>query len=144
MLTIICGVPGSGKSTYVKRVAGPMTTIVCPDSIRKELTGSESDQSLNDEVFRVAYKRTADALGQGRHVIFDATNLTKKTRKTLIDIAWKTHCKAVYFDVPLAVCLERNAKRDRHVPEEVIRRMFTKYEHPTTSEGFVSCTRIAG
>ena len=43
---------------------------------------------------------------------------------------------AVFFDVPLAVCLERNSRRERVVAEDVLRRMAAKLKAPTFEEGF--------
>ena len=44
--------------------------------------------------------------------------------------------QAVYFDVPLEVCLERNSRRERVVQEEVMRRLAAKLKPPTFDEGF--------
>jgi predicted kinase len=78
----------------------------------------------------------------------DATNLTKYFRRLLLRIAQEFRCaaEALYFDVPLEVCLERNRRREnlltgplrdaRVVPEEAIRRMARRLEPPTREEGF--------
>ena len=44
--------------------------------------------------------------------------------------------EAVFFDVPLEVCLDRNARRHRVVPEEALAKMAAKLVPPTTEEGF--------
>lgn len=89
-LFIPVGISGSGKSR-LKRSLKTLKTSVCPDDIRKELTGSISDQSRNNEVFRIAFGRTAAALRKGENVYFDATNLRKDTINTLLSIADQTH-----------------------------------------------------
>ncbi len=43
---------------------------------------------------------------------------------------------AVFFDVPLEVCMERNLRRARVVPEDVMRRMAAKLRPPSFEEGF--------
>jgi predicted kinase len=49
---------------------------------------------------------------------------------------------AVFFDVPLEVCLERNRKRERQVKEEVVQRMAAKLKPPTFDEGFAKITVV--
>jgi predicted kinase len=44
--------------------------------------------------------------------------------------------QAVFFDVPLEVCLERNRKRERIVSEEMMRNMAQRLKAPTFDEGF--------
>jgi predicted kinase len=50
--------------------------------------------------------------------------------------------EAVFFDVPLAVCRERNARRRRVVPEEALAKMAGKLTPPTVEEGFARVTLI--
>jgi predicted kinase len=54
--------------------------------------------------------------------------------------------QAVFFDVPLAVCLERNAKRDRQVSDEVMHKMAERLKPPTFKEGFekITVVRVKG
>jgi predicted kinase len=50
--------------------------------------------------------------------------------------------QAVWFDVPLEVCMERNQRRDRVVPEEAMRRMGAKLKAPAFEEGFSKITVV--
>jgi predicted kinase len=50
--------------------------------------------------------------------------------------------QAVFFDVPLEVCLERNSKRDRSVSEDVMRKMGEKLKPPVFEEGFAKITVV--
>ena len=76
-LIIPIGISGSGKSRlynlnyqdYVK---------ICPDDIRKELTGSISDQSKNKEVFELAQQRIDDCIANDKNVFYDATNINQE------------------------------------------------------------------
>ena len=79
------GISGSGKSRYIKSLEGQGFIVVSPDDIRRELTGSISDQSRNSDVFPLAFKRTIDALNSGKSVIFDATNVSSYHRKSMLD-----------------------------------------------------------
>jgi predicted kinase len=50
--------------------------------------------------------------------------------------------QAVFFDVPLDVCLERNSKRDRSVSEDIMRKMGEKLKPPAFDEGFSKITVV--
>ena len=101
VLYVTMGISGSGKSTLIKKyLEGRESnglkpcTVICPDQIRKELTGSISDQSQNAKVFAVAYNRLREALKQGGIVIFDSTGLAGQTRKELLKIAHESDATA--------------------------------------------------
>jgi len=74
----------------------------------------------------------------------DATNLATNERRQWIKMAksfgYDVH--AVFFDVPLEVCLERNRKRDRQVKEELVQRMAAKLKAPSFDEGFSKVTVV--
>ncbi len=78
----------------------------------------------------------------------DATNLSAHERKQWIKMAMSFgyEVQAVFFDVPLAVCLERNAKRDRQVSDEVMHKMAERLKPPTFKEGFekITVVRVKG
>ena len=74
----------------------------------------------------------------------DATNLSPHERRSWIklahDFGYEAH--AVFFDVPPEVCIERNRKRERNVPEDVMQRMATKLRPPKFEEGFAKITVV--
>ncbi|HEY1264785.1 MAG TPA: AAA family ATPase, partial [Terriglobales bacterium] len=74
----------------------------------------------------------------------DATNLTPQERHSWIKLAkdFGYEAQAVYFDVPVDVCLERNRRRERVVDEDVMRRMAGKMKPPTFDEGFSKITVV--
>jgi hypothetical protein len=84
------GISGSGKSFLGKLFEAyfdERLVTVCPDDVRRELTGDISDQSRNAEVFSVCHRRVRESLRGGKDVYFSATNLSKKDRDALVDIA---------------------------------------------------------
>ena len=89
----------------------------------------------------------AQRLAIGRPVTYvDATNLTPEERRPYLEMGrvWECEVEAVFFDVPLAVCQERNSRRHRVVPAEAMAKMAVKLVPPTTEEGFVRVTSISG
>lgn len=138
-LFIMVGVSGSGKSTKARELSeNGGFKVVETDSIRKELTGNESDQSQNGKVFFVAKQRVRDHLRENRNVIFDATNLSIKDRREFVDIGkeFSAEIHAHVVKPALSVSISRNLLRDRKVPVEIIEKQNNKFKMPDESEGF--------
>jgi predicted kinase len=74
----------------------------------------------------------------------DATHLTLRERRPYLKLGQLYDCavEAVFFDVPLEVCRERNLRRGRVVPEGVMERMVAKLAPPTIKEGFSRVTVV--
>lgn len=134
------GCPASGKSTWAEQFRDKFA-IVSSDAIRAALYGDESIQGNPAEVFELAKQTIVDALKQGNNVIFDATNMKYKNRMNIMREVNKFSSNYLLkvceiFVEPIDVLLERNAARERHVPEHVIYRMMRQFEMPTRAEGF--------
>lgn len=71
-LYIPIGISGSGKTTYGNKLNVP---VVCPDDIRKELTGDISNQSKNAEVFLVYKDRLSKLASKGKDAFTSMTHL---------------------------------------------------------------------
>jgi predicted kinase len=138
-LKIAIGLPASGKSTYGEILEKKDYTIVSSDKIREEVFGDVNDQTHNTEVFNIVFNRIREVLKTGGNVYLDATNLVAKRRINIIksfkNIPNVTFSCALFVP-PYETCLERNSKRDRKVPEEVIAKMLRRFEPPHYSEGF--------
>jgi len=135
-VVVLVGLPGSGKTTYVEQLgAGALSS----DAIRKVLADDETIQTIHDRVFQTLRYLLRHRLALRRPVTYiDATNLTPEERHSYIGIGKEFGCtlEAVYFDVPLAVCRERNRARQRVVPEEALAAMAAKLVPPSEAEGF--------
>ena len=136
-LYVMVGIPASGKSTWASHQK--TATEVSSDAIREEFFGSAKVQKSPKMVFAEFHQRIRLALAAGRGVIADATHVSLNSRlETLRNPPTGTTKVAVLADVPLEKALQNNLKRERHVPEHVIRRMANRlhFEPLSSDEGF--------
>ncbi len=142
IVVLAIGLPGSGKSTWFKR---HNVTPLSSDMVRSLLFDDIREQRFQDLVFSNLRSMLKARLIAKRPMNYvDATNLTPQERQHWIKLAKDYHYEvhAVFFDVPLDVCVERHNRRDRVVPEDVMRRMAAKLKPPSFQEGFAKITVV--
>jgi predicted kinase len=136
VVVLAIGLPGSGKTTWFKRRG---VTPLSSDLLRSILFDDITEQRWQGLVFS-----TLRSLLRARLIAkmpwnyVDATNLSSHERRQWIKMArsFGYEVQALFFDVPLEVCLERNRRRERAVQEDVMRRMAEKLRPPSFKEGF--------
>ena len=141
-IVVLVGLPGSGKSTWLAHQGAPALS---SDQVRALLADDPTDQTIHGRVFRVLRYLLKERLAVGRPVTYiDATHLTRRERRPYFRLAGRFGCEveALFFDVPIEVCLERNRRRERVVPPEAIERMARKLAPPTREEGFSRVTVV--
>lgn len=139
---ILIGAPGSGKSTWGKKLveSNPNVVRLCPDEFRAKFGWGEGDQSVSAQAFAATRNGMNDALSNGKDVVIDACSMYQKARKDFTDIAKKFNTKtvAVVFEADQPTLVARNQLRGsqggRVVPTDVIERMLARYERPTETE----------
>ena len=137
---LMIGLVGSGKTTKAKQlkeaiyISSPkydsfgradVVSYISSDDIREEF-GNVNDQSQNERVFKEVHKRIKEATQRYEHIIVDATNLTIKSRRSILNCIKDVngyYKQACVMTTPLSVCKKQNANRDRVVPEFVIDNM---------------------
>ena len=138
---ILVGLPGSGKSTYAEDYVQDHienTVAFSSDGIRKVLYGDESIQGDASKVFRKLHERTAMYLQEGLNVVYDATNVNRKSRKEIIKLAKSipnvtVECHIIW--APYEDCIKRDSLRNRTVGEQVIKKFLYRWETPYYNEG---------
>jgi predicted kinase len=138
-IVLTVGMPGAGKSTYfARRNIHPLST----DTLRLWLLDDETDQSQQPLIFRTLRHLLRIRLLLGRPLNYiDATNLTREERSVYCRMAaqYNYRIEAIFFDIPLEICRQRNRNRARAVPEDAMEKMAAKLSPPALDEGF---TRI--
>ena len=146
-LVLLIGIPGSGKTSLATQLAlNANGCVVSTDRIRAGLFGDESTQGPWGLVWREVQNQFATAvlhihLGQAAFAIYDATNARRRSRREAVLLARRSgfdYITAVWLNLLLQVCLERNQQRLRQVPEPVIQRMHRQVWccPPRLDEGF--------
>jgi predicted kinase len=148
-LIMLVGIPTAGKSTFSSNPKYSKYVRVSSDDILQEVA-KERQQSYNT-VFKAnirfaqiaMMKVLRKAIEDGKSIIWDQTNLTKKQRREKLKHIPDTYKKtAVYFIVDLETALKRNTQRPgKVIPPEILERMIKEYELPTNEEGFDTIIR---
>lgn len=148
LLFVLRGLPGSGKSTFIKEHDLEPFTIE-PDNIRMLFGGIERNingnfcisQSYDTKVWSLVDELLCNRLEKGITTFLDATSISMKSLNHYKDLCdrYETKLYVVDFtDVPLDVVKSRNNLRDEYkkVPEEVIDRMNNQLQNKTSMRGF--------
>lgn len=140
---MMVGLPGSGKSHLARKLAAEYNAAIhSSDSVRFEISGDENDQSNNDLVFTTLHNRIKNDLSANKNCIYDACNISKKTRMAFLreisNIDCEKHC--IIAMTPYEQCLKNNLNRDRVVPESAIKKMYLSFFPPYFYEGWDNIT----
>jgi len=138
---MMIGLPASGKSTKAKEIAEEEgILVVSHDDIRRQLFGRYDAFSPeeNEKVFGAVRNKMRFYLKNGVSFVHDATNTRRRDRKRLIRFykCYNVEIIGVVMLTPLEKCIKGNKERDRHVPEDIILRMYECFDFTLEREGF--------
>lgn len=138
-LIIMIGLPGSGKSYQAKQLAEQYNaTLLSSDDLRIEFGFKDNIKEDNEKLFEYIKQRALSEITV-KNVIIDATNISSKNRKNMLQgFVGKCCIQGIVMATPYELCLERNKNRDRIVPEKAINRMLFNFQMPHYFEGFDS------
>jgi predicted kinase len=132
-VTMMSGLPGSGKDTWLATNRGDLP-VISLDAIRQELGVDPADDQ--GRVVQLATERCREMLRVGQSFAFNATNLLRQTRGRWLSLfgdynAW---VELVYVEPPMAIIIKQNRDREQSVPDSVIRKLAAKVEPPSWLE----------
>ena len=140
-LFVMCGLPASGKSTFIKeKIKNSNIVVVSRDEIRFSFVKKRRDYfAFENQVKKIFWERITFALKEGKDVIADQTSLTIGARKALLKhISGYDDAVLIWIDTDFHTCFERNKAREglARVPNETLKSMNASFETPTLDEGF--------
>jgi len=142
---LLVGIPASGKSTYARHLATIKgAVIVSTDTIRAKLYGNESIQGSWPEIEKELHRLIKHHVALKVPVIVDATHIKPEHRQPLLNLSSRIKWACYWLDADLNECQDRNQKRARTVPKQVIETMYKqlKLTPPVKSEGFTNVYQV--
>lgn len=142
---IMIGLPGSGKSTWIKENLPKDIGIVSKDLIRRDLgiIKDQNDKAIGDktqekEVKRIYHEKLDQLLKEEKDFVIDNTNIGSSLTHILNQI--KKHnnksiskCSAIGVNIktPVEVCMKR---RDNCIPKKVYDQMLQDFKYLTKDD----------
>jgi predicted kinase len=145
-LLMLIGVPGSGKSTWVKENCDPLAfNLISSDNFIEE--AAKKDGVTYNEAFQKYIKKATEdmnkmakyAFDNDRNVVWDQTNLTIKSRKAKLAMVPSHYKKtAVFFTTPAADEHKRrlDSRPGKTIPYHILKNMAETMDPPSYQEGW--------
>lgn len=136
VLTVMSGLPGSGKSTIARGMGERGAVIVSLDQIRKEFKDYKRNQEFEGRCYQEAASRLKQALASGKSVVWDACCVDQRARGKVLAIgrAYGALTTVISNDDPANEAFERNSKRENPVPNHIMEAMANKREMVLSTE----------
>jgi predicted kinase len=131
--TLVCGLPGSGKDTWLARHRSNLP-VVSLDDVRGDMDVSAEDNQ--GSVIQEARERCRVHLRAGEDFAFNATSISRQLRKRWVDLFrdYRARIEIIWLEPPLTQILRQNRERSSRVPERVILNLLDCTEIPDWTE----------
>jgi predicted kinase len=131
-VTLLSGLPGAGKDTWVARSGA--REVIALDAIRSELEVDPED--VQGPVIHAARERARAYLRNGQPFVWNATNISRRLRATLVTFLanYGTRVRIVYVEAPEIELRRRNQQREKKIPWTVIESLLEKWSVPDRTE----------
>jgi predicted kinase len=127
---VLIGAPGAGKSTLAADLAESENAVVISgDAVREELYGDAAIQGQWSEIADRIDELVSESCGLP--VILDGTHYLASYRREALALLRSygyTDVEAIVCNPSLATCIARDFQRKRHVPDYIIREMYSKLQ----------------
>ena len=144
--TVSVGLPGSGKTTYLRKYAQNNNALyLSADDMREAIYGDSSKQANPGYIWGLVHQAAQDHLASDGDVVIDGTFVKREDRKSLFKaLSNSEFIEVLWFLTPFEVCLQWNQQRNRVVPVKAMLRMREQLikSPPRSGEGFDSLRAI--
>ena len=147
----LVGVPGSGKSTWIKNQVWALGLTVVSTDMWVEIYAKEQGKTYS-EVFNdymptavdLMAKQVVKARELGHTIIWDQTSTTVKSRTRKFNMLPNYEHIAVVFETPSRLELNKRlaSRPGKEIPDVVIEGMRASFEMPALEEGFTEIWNV--
>ncbi len=132
---MLCGLPGTGKDTYIQKHCKDWH-IISLDNIRRANKIAPKNTKANGKVLQIAKEQMKVYLRKKQSFVFNATNTIKQLRSQWITLltTYGASVKIIYLEVPYVQLIRQNSNREQVVPTKVMEKMIRKLEVPSLAE----------
>ncbi len=133
VLTVMCGLPSSGKSAYAADLADSTGATIYESKVAYS-------QENPEDVPNALHEKVKNALSRGMDVIYDAPNISLTARKHLLATLYNINCvkRCIIMATPFEECCKRAALQGSAVPVATIKNLYQHWETPYWFEGWDS------
>lgn len=148
----LIGVPGSGKSTWIKNQPWAKNCVVVStddyierEAARQGKTYSEVFDEVMPHAVNQMVRDVVNARSKGKDIIWDQTSITVASRKRKFNMLPNYEHIAVVFKTPAASELTKRlaSRPGKNIPRNVMSKMINNFEMPTKDEGFSQIIQVS-
>ena len=142
---VLVGVPGSGKSTWIRNQIWALgLTVVSTDAFveqeahRQGKTYNEVFEDYMPTAVGLMADQVVAAREAGHDIVWDQTSTTVTSRRKKFAMLPNYRAVAVVFPTPKAdeLAMRLASRPGKIVPDHVVSNMIDQFEQPTLQEGF--------
>jgi predicted kinase len=142
---VLVGVPGSGKSTWIKNQIWALgMPVISTDNFVEDYAREQGKtySEVFDEYMPTAVNLMTEQVvfyrDNGVDMIWDQTSTTIKSRSRKFSMLPDYEHIAVVFDTPEWKELKRrlDSREGKHIPRKIVKSMIHNFEMPTEEEGY--------
>lgn len=135
-VTVMCGLPGSGKDHWLAHHAGNLP-VVSLDDLRDVMEVEHGDRHGQGQVAQAAKEQAKEYLRRQQPFAWNATNLTLDVRRKVLGLLsdYGARIRIVYVEAPCDRLFRQNKDRAAVVPENAIWKMTRRWQLPDLTEG---------
>lgn len=132
-VTVMCGIPASGKDSWVRQNMPDLPVISFDDSRAALKLAHGKNEGM---VAHHAVDMAKELLRKGEPFVWNATHLSRQMRDKTLDLLhrYNADVNLVYLEQPEHILLARNQRRDTSLTNKDLTRMLFKWEVPLPTE----------
>ena len=132
---LMCGHPGSGKSTYARDFAKEgHYRYLSIDDMYATFNGDPTSHDNKFDVWMTFWRQIHAAEMAGHDIVVDTNAPTRLDRDEFLNWFPSFEHHLIWIDAPTSLCLKNNQKRSRVIPKEQMNNMFLFFEAPKDDE----------